>query len=748
MSEPDRLLVTAPTPPGWRLDERGVFFSVFAPDADLVELCLFDDNGRRELTRLPLPDCSDGLWHGFLENAGPGLLYGYRAYGPFDPNRGLRYNPHKLLLDPYARRLCGPLRWHDALYGYRVGATQGDLSFDQRDSAPYLPKCQLVDETFDWGDDRAPRVPWPDTVIYELHARGFTRRRADLPEHERGTLAALGADQTIAYLQNLGITAIELLPVQAFIRDRELVNRHLTNYWGYNPIAWFAPEPSYLGGGDRTQFKQAVRRLHAAGIEVLLDVVYNHTGEGNELGPTLSLRGLDNRVYYRLRPDGPRHYVDETGCGNTLNFSHPRVIQLVMDSLRYWVSEFHVDGFRFDLGVTLGREREGFEAGAGFFDALLQDPQLNAVKLIFEPWDLGPGGYRLGQFPPGCAEWNGRFRDDVRRYWRGDAGQRGAIAARLTGSADLFGHGRRRPWASINFVTAHDGFTLNDLVSYAEKHNLANGEHNRDGSNDNASRNWGVEGPSDNPVIIAQRDRARRNFLITLLCAAGTPMLLAGDEFGQTQLGNNNPYCQDNALTWLDWSLLDESRGAALRDFVARLIALRKEVPLLRRDRFDEFTPTPETMLWFDERGLPLSENDWHNTSARLLCLRRMEKNDDGVDVLLLLLNSDDTTHRFHLPPPRLAYRIAAASHDPALSDTTVTDICEVPAFACVLLLAQARTSAGGDAEGDSLSGDMLRDDPEHDAGDNDADILVDDSSQPTPPGGDVLIDDSDQTPS
>ncbi len=530
-------------------DGRGIHFAVYSEHAERMELCLFDHHGRPERARFEVPDYSNGVWHGYLPGALPGQHYGYRAYGAYEPRRGLRFNPHKLLLDPYARQLAGELRWHDALYGYRVGLPRGDLSFDRRDSAAYMPKAVVVADNFDWRDDRPPRTPWSETIIYELHVGGFTRLRDAFPEHDRGTFGALGHRASIDYLRGLGITAVELLPIHAFARDRHLLEKKLTNYWGYNTLSYFAPDAAYLSDGTLGQMKWAIQQLHAAGIEVILDVVYNHTCEGSELGPTLSLRGLDNSNYYRLLPDSPRYYINDTGCGNTINSNHPRVIQLALDSLRYWVREFHVDGFRFDLGVTLGREPHGFDSGSGFFDALLQDPELARVKLISEPWDVGPGGFQIGNHPPGFGEWNGLFRDDVRRYWRGDEAQRGIFAQRLQGSAELFDRERRHPWASVNFITAHDGFTLRDLVSYNDKHNDANGEDNRDGASENFSCNWGCEGDTDDVAILAQRDKTARNCLATILVAHGTPMLLAGDEFGQTQHGNNNAYCHDDPLS-------------------------------------------------------------------------------------------------------------------------------------------------------------------------------------------------------
>jgi isoamylase len=695
----NRLLPGRPYPLGAHCDGDGVNFAVYAEHASRVDLCLFDVQGKHE-RRLPMAECVDGIWHGRLEGVGPGLLYGYRADGPYQPEEGHRFNSHKLLLDPYARQLAGQLRWHDALHGYRVGARRGDLSFDRRDSAAYVPKGVVCgDDGFDWGDDRPPRTSWSDTVIYETHLRGLTKLRHDVAEPLRGSFAALGQPAVIEHFKRLGISAIELLPVHAFVRDRVLIEQGLTNYWGYNTLSWFAPEPAYLSDGSRTELKWAVRELHAAGIEVILDVVYNHTCEGNEFGATLSLRGLANASYYRLLPEQPRFYINDAGCGNTVDLSHPRTIQLVMDSLRYWVQEYHVDGFRFDLATTLGRETNGFDPGAGFFDALMQDPLLAQVKLIAEPWDIGPGGYQLGNHPPGFAEWNDRFRDDVRSYWRGEHGTRGALAARLQASAELFDHHCRRPYSSINFVTAHDGFTLHDTVSYERKHNYANGEGNRDGSNHNESRNWGVEGPSDEPAIVAIRERIKRNLLATLLFSHGTPMLLAGDEFGQTQRGNNNAYCQDNALSWLDWTLAKKPRGAALQDFLRRLIEIRRRHPLLRGDQFQhgqiEVLPGLFDIDWVDERGRDIDEQHWRNPVAHLLGLRRAGRLADGsVEVLLLLFNGDEKAHRFVLPKPRLSYQVLVDTAEPEVDGIAAGEERQLAAHSLQLLVAHVAAGA------------------------------------------------------
>jgi isoamylase len=655
---PKRALAGAPYRLGATWDASGTNFAVFAGHAEQVELCLFDPSGRTEQRRLPMPECTDGVWHAYVPNLPPGQLYGYRAHGPYVPEHGHRYNANKLLLDPYARALSGPLRWSDALYGYRITSPRADLSFDRRDSAFAMPKAVVTVDRFDWGEDRPPRTPWADTVIYETHLRGLSMRHGAVPERQRGSAAALGHEDIVCHLERLGITAIELLPIHALLQDRPLVERGLANYWGYNTLAYFAPEPRYLSTGSLDELKTAIKTLHAAGIEVLLDVVYNHSCEGSELGPTLSLRGLDNAAYYRQVAGDPRRCLNYTGCGNTLNLSHPRVIQLTLDSLRYWVTEFHVDGFRFDLSVTLGREEGGFDPGSGFFDALMQDPLLAGVKLIAEPWDLGPDGFQLGNHPAGMAEWNSKFRDQVRRAWRGDAALRGALAARLQGSADLFDHHRRRPWASLNFITAHDGFTLQDWVSYNQKHNEANGEENRDGSDDNASQNCGVEGPTDDATITALRASIKRAMLATLLFSHGTPMLLSGDEFGHSQQGNNNPYCQDSELSWLDWAQAESASGVEQQLFLARLLQLRRDHCTLRSGYFRHglLEPLPQVrdIEWFDENGDVMRPEDWQYTEGRLLCVRRALRLDEArAEVSLLLANTTPDGHCFQLPQPQ-----------------------------------------------------------------------------------------------
>ncbi len=612
----------APDPLGARWDGRGINFALYSSHAARVELCLFE--GEREAERVPLPERTGDVWHGYLPGLGAGTRYGYRVHGPYAPEHGHRFNPNKLLVDPHARALDGELRSSNALHGYRLDDNGHEIGADERDSAPYVPKCVAVDPAFDWGNDRAPRIPWPETVIYEAHVRGFTQLHPAVPDALRGTFAGLAHDPVVDYLRALGITCIELMPVHAFVDDDFLVRQGLRNYWGYNSLAFFAPEPRYLAGAGIGAFKQLVRRLHDAGIEVVLDVVYNHSAEGGRLGPTLSLRGIDNAAYYRLRADDPREYVNDTGCGNTLAVERPAVRRMVLASLRYWVEEMHVDGFRFDLATALARGADGFDPRASLFTEIQADPVLGSVKLIAEPWDVGPQGYRLGGFPPGWAEWNDRFRDTLRRFWRGDPGQLPELARRLHGSSDLFDRAGRAPWASINYVASHDGFTLADVASYGRRHNHANGESNRDGHGSNFSDNMGVEGPSDDPALQARRCRRRRNLLASALLAQGTPMLLAGDELGRTQRGNNNAYCQDNETSWLDWSRLEQ--GANFLAFTRELIALRHRYPVLRRARFvhgdtvDEVTGLSD-VAWFAPSGHPMSEQAWEDPDRRSLAM-------------------------------------------------------------------------------------------------------------------------------
>ena len=663
MSSPSQPIVWPgrPYPLGSTWDGEGVNFALYSEHAEKVELCLFDVSGRRETLRVLLPEQTDMVWHGYLPEMRPGQLYGYRVFGPYAPEQGHRFNPHKLLLDPYGKQIQGSIRWNDSQFGYRIGNKQEDLSFDRRDDAAVMPKNRVIDSAFTWGSDRPPRIPWHDTIIYELHVKGFTQCHPDVPERLRGTYAGLACSPVIEYLTRLGVTSIELMPVHSFVDDRQLVERGLRNYWGYNTIGFFALEPRYLSNNSLREFKTMVKTLHSAGLEVILDVVYNHTAEGNHLGPTLSLKGIDNSTYYRLMPDNPRYYRDYTGTGNTLNMHHPRVLQLIMDSLRYWVLDMHVDGFRFDLAATLARELHEVDRLGAFLDIIHQDPVLSQVKLIAEPWDLGEGGYQVGNFPVGWAEWNDRYRDTVRSYWKGDGGMVGDLAYRLTGSSDLYGHSGRRPYASVNFVTAHDGFTLQDLVSYNEKHNQANGENNRDGSNDNRSWNCGIEGPTDDPNILALREKQKRNMLATLLLSQGVPMIYAGDAIGHTQMGNNNAYCQDNEISWIRWDLRPQDRD--LLSFVQRMINLRKRHPIFRRRHFFQGRPikgaTVKDVLWLNSSGGEMSEEEWRNPSTCCLGMflagQGLNETDErgrrlGDENFLILLNGYHEDVAFTLP--------------------------------------------------------------------------------------------------
>jgi len=609
-----------PYPRGAEFDGEGVNFSLFSSSAEKVELCIFDSTGRRELQRIQLKERTDDAWHCYLPEARPGLLYGYRVYGPYAPEAGHRFNPHKLLIEPYAKHIQGQIKWSDSHFGYRVGHPKGDLSFDRRDSAPGMPKCRVVDPAFTWGNDRPPRTPFHDTVIYELHVRGFTMRHPEVPPELRGTYAGLATAPVIDHLLRMGVTAVELMPVHSFVDDRHLLERGLKNYWGYNTIGFFAPDMRYSATGRISEFKTMVKTLHSAGIEVILDVVYNHTAEGNQMGPTLSFRGVDNASYYRLVPQDPRYYMDFTGCGNTLNMQHPKVLALLMDSLRYWVTEMHVDGFRFDLASALARELFDVDRLGSFFDTIGQDPVLSQVKLIAEPWDVGAGGYQVGNFPPGWNEWNDRYRDSVRAYWKGDENMIGEFARRFTGSSDLYEASGRKPHASVNFITAHDGFTLFDLVSYNGKHNEANGEDNRDGHDNNRSWNHGTEGPTDDPAIKALRAQQRRNMIATLLLSQGVPMMLAGDELSHTQNGNNNAYCQDNEISWLNWDLSKEEQE--FQEFVAQMVAFRRQHPVFSRRRFlqgRELADGIREVVWLRPDGEEMTDQEWHTTYNRCL---------------------------------------------------------------------------------------------------------------------------------
>ena len=643
-----RLGPGAPWSLGASFDGRGVNFALFSANATRVELCLFDEAHGRETMRLTLPEYTNEVWHGYVSGLEPGQLYGYRVHGPYDPRAGHRFNPHKLLLDPYARLHKGQLRWDDALFGYQIGSKRAaDLAVDERDSAPYMPKCVVVGESA--GLKRArPNVPWHRTVIYEAHVKGLTALHPEVPEPLRGTFGGIGNPAMIEHLVKLGVTAIELLPVHAFIDDRHLVEQGLSNYWGYNSVGFFAAAQRYLSQGSGVEeFKEMVDALHNAGIEVLLDVVYNHTAEGNELGPTLSFRGIDNASYYKLDED-PRRYYDATGCGNTLNIGHPRVLQLVMDSLRYWVEACGVDGFRFDLATTLARDTTAFDPSSSFLDAIGQDPVLSKIKLIAEPWDLGEDGYQVGGFPPGWAEWNDRFRDDLRSYWKVDMGMLPALGRRVSGSADIYDNRGRRPWTSINFIAAHDGFTLRDLVSYNDKHNEANKEDNQDGHDDNRSWNCGVEGPTDDPAVLDLRDRLGRAFVASLLFSQGTPMLQMGDELGRTQGGNNNAFCQDNEISWMRWTDLGD-RDAAFLEFVRGVIKLRAELPLLRCSRFlhgEPIAPRLKNVAWFKPDGEEKRAEHWEDPVAKCVGLSLA----GDRKILLLLFNSDAEPIEFIFP--------------------------------------------------------------------------------------------------
>jgi isoamylase len=664
-----------PYPLGATWDGSGANFALFSENATAVELCLFDsEDPGRQTDAIRLMERTNYVWHAYLPEARPGLLYGYRAYGPSDARKGYRFNPAKLLLDPYAKAINGDVVWSDTLFGYILGDPNEDLSYDGRDSSEYLPKCVLIDTRFDWEGDAPLRTPWHKTLIYELHVKGFTARHPVVPENMRGTYTALAHPAVIEHLKSLGVTAVELMPVHHFIPDKHLLDRGLTNYWGYNSIGYFAPDCRYAysmrdgaregrhAGAHVVEFKTMVKSLHRAGIEVILDVVYNHTAEGSHLGPTLSFRGIDNSSYYRLVQDDPRYYMDYTGCGNTLDMTHPRALQLIMDSLRYWIQEMHVDGFRFDLAAALARELHEVDRLGAFFDIIHQDPVISQTKLIAEPWDLGEGGYQVGNFPALWAEWNGIYRDTVRGFWRSDEGLISDLAYRLTGSSDLYEGEGRRPYASVNYVTAHDGFTLADLVSYNERHNESNGEENRDGHEHNLSWNCGIEGPTDDPGVNELRARQQRNFIATLMLSQGVPMLQGGDEIGRTQRGNNNAYCQDNELSWLDWDL-DEQRKRLL-EFTRLMTRLFHEHPVLRRRKFFQGRrirgSQVSDLMWFRADGGEMTEDDWNDPAARSIALRlagdAIEEVDNygnhiTDDTLLILMSAESEAKSFTLPP-------------------------------------------------------------------------------------------------
>ncbi|GAA5508674.1 glycogen operon protein GlgX homolog [Novipirellula caenicola] len=689
---PLRVWPGRPYPLGATWDGRGVNFAIYSENATKVELCLFDDVGdQKESQRYVMAEHTDMVWHIYLPDARPGQLYGYRVHGPYEPEKGHRFNANKLLLDPYAKAIARLPKWSDAMHGYMVGDENQDLSFSPLDSAADAPLAMVVDEAFTWGDHRFPQIPSHQLVIYEMHVKGFSKLNKAIHEAHRGTYAGLGSHESITYLKELGINAVELLPIQFHSDDRYLQEKGLTNYWGYNTMGFFAPDSRYASSDDPLEvireFKTMVRNLHDADIEVILDVVYNHTFEGNQMGPTASFRGIDNAAYYRLVADDPRYYMDYTGCGNTLNVRNPRVLQFIMDSLRYWVTHMHVDGFRFDLASTLARELHEVDKLGAFFDIIHQDPVLSQVKLIAEPWDLGEGGYQVGNFPVGWSEWNGRYRDCVRRFWKGDGGLASEFATRITGSSDLYQWNGRRPHASVNFVTCHDGFTLNDLVSYDHKHNEANKEDNRDGADHNDSWNCGDEGPTNDEQVIRLREKKKRAILATLLLSQGVPMLLSGDECSHTQRGNNNAYCQDNELTWLDWSS-DESKSE-LREFVQQVIELRKSQPVFHRRRFfhgqairglDSLDVT-----WLDPNGKEMSDETWNDPSVRCLgvhfCGGKIDVDEYGEPIIgdhILMLFNADHGQEIEFRLPNLAEgKPWQRVFDTALFDEDETDIMQ-----------------------------------------------------------------------
>jgi len=673
-----------PYPLGATWDGLGVNFAIFSSAATKVELCIFDAQGEREIERIELPEYTNEIYHGYLPDARPGWIYGFRVHGPYEPDAGHRFNPNKLLLDPYAKAHVGDLIWDHSIFGYTIGSDDADLSYDERDSAAFVPKARVVDPAFTWGDERRPSIPWESTIFYEAHVKGFTQRHPSVSDHDRGKFAAMMNADVIRYIRSLGVTSVELMPIHAFVDDSYLVDKGLHNYWGYNTLGFFAPAPRYLTSPFINEFKEFVSTFHHAGLEVILDVVYNHTAEGNELGPTLSFKGIDNASYYRLMPDEKRYYINDTGTGNTVNTSHPRVMQMVMDSLRYWAGEMRVDGFRFDLATILAREPTGFSEESSFLHACQQDPLLSQVKLIAEPWDCGPGGYQVGRFPPGWAEWNDGYRDTIRAYWKGDEGMVPKVANKISASADLFDNRGRKPWASVNFVTAHDGFTLHDLVCYNDKHNDANGEDNRDGHSHNLSYNYGHEGPSDDKELTDLRFRQLRNFFATLLFSRGTPMILAGDEFARTQGGNNNAYAQDNEIGWIDWDVTDEGRDLA--QFVQKLIRVRQALPMLRRGRFlhgeyDEELGVKD-VTWLTPAGVEFEEENWADDSTRCFGvlvdgraqsegIRRI-----GTDAtMLIVMNSYEDVVNFKLP------EAAGGVCWHAVIDTNQPEMDDLPAF-------------------------------------------------------------------
>ncbi|CDM62390.1 MULTISPECIES: glycogen debranching protein GlgX [Rhizobium] len=656
--------------------EGGVNFALFSAHAERVELCLFDADGRKE-TRILLPEYTHEIWHGHIPGLKPGVLYGYRVHGPYEPENGHRFNPNKLLLDPYAREIVGEVNWGQTTFAYDLESEEKDLSFNDTDSAPDMPKCRVVDAADFSEKDTRPGTPWSRTIFYEAHVNGMTRLHPAIPEELRGTFEGLAEREIVQYVKSLGVSSIELLPVHYFPDDPHLLDKGLRNYWGYNTIGFFAPASRYYGPRGLAGFRDMVRSFHDAGIEVILDVVYNHTAEGNELGPTLSFKGIDNFSYYRTMPGEPRYYINDTGTGNTVNTSHPRVLQMITDSLRYWAEVMNVDGFRFDLGTILGREPEGFDQRGGFFDAVGQDPVLSRLKLIGEPWDIGPGGYQVGGFPPGWSEWNDKYRDTMRDYWKDEDGMARDFAARILGSGDIYDFRGRRPWASVNFVTAHDGFTLNDLVSYNDKHNEANGEDNQDGHDHNRSFNYGAEGPTDDAGINMVRERQKRNFLATLLFSHGVPMLLAGDEFGRSQMGNNNGYCQDSEVSWFHWQGLPDS-ATELREFTGRLIALRQSQPLLRRESWRNGI----AITWLNPTGGEQTDEHWDDEGSTTLGLRLSCDelvDEEGWNDVLFLFNPHDGQVIFHLPPVGTGWVLELTTSNPAVEAADLSQAEDYP---------------------------------------------------------------------
>jgi isoamylase len=683
-----KILPGRPYPLGATWDGSGTNFSIYSEHAEWVELCLFDQTNAAETARIRLPERTTYVWHGYIHGLQPGQLYGYRVHGPFQPNDGLRFNSNKLLIDPYAKGLAGQVEWSAPIFPYLPGNGDADLSFDENDDAAGMQKCVVVNPYFDWEEDRALCLPLSDSIIYELHVKGFTKQHPEIPEALRGTYAGLATKPSIQYLKRLGVTAVELMPVHAFLTDKHLAEKGLTNYWGYNTTNFFSPDARYSSSGDRggqvAEFKAMVKTFHREGIEVILDVVYNHTAEGNHMGPMLSFRGVDNSTYYRLVGDQPRYYMDYTGTGNSLNARHPQVLKLIMDSLRYWIKEMHVDGFRFDLASTLARELHDVDRLSAFFDIIHQDPVISQVKLIAEPWDVGDGGYQVGNFPAGWAEWNGRYRDTVRRYWKSDEGQLSDLGYRLTGSSDLYDRDGRRPSASINFVTAHDGFTLHDLVSYNEKHNEANQEDNNDGTNDNYSWNMGAEGPTDDPEIIERRERQKRNFLATLLLSQGVPMILGGDEISRTQNGNNNAYCQDNESTWVDWRL--DGCKISLLEFTQKMIQLRRDHPSLHRQKFYQGRAIRGTkekdIVWLRPDGQEMTDEEWGLGWVRCLgmllngeTIGEVDESGELIkdDTFLIMLNCHHESIQFYVPKPPDAekWEIITDTNNPELECDT-----------------------------------------------------------------------------